>query len=93
MDGFLIRGTTSCLTWLFFFSRITVPSSISNSPWSFRHLTWKDRCQHDVTVGGGALVGGLTWMYRLFGGFMSCVMSSPSPPPMERMKAARDFLY
>lgn len=27
------------LTWLFFFSRTTVPSSISNSPWSFRHLT------------------------------------------------------
>lgn len=31
---------SSCsLTWLFFLSRTTVPSSISNSPWSFRHLT------------------------------------------------------
>lgn len=39
------------LTWLFFFSRMTVPSSISNSPWSFRHLTWKTVSQSESSSG------------------------------------------
>lgn len=35
-----VAAPFSCTpTWLFFFSRTTVPSSISNSPWSFKHLT------------------------------------------------------
>lgn len=41
----------SCLTWLFFLSRITVPSSISNSPWSFKHLTYRMRWHHPVIIG------------------------------------------
>lgn len=28
-------------TWLFFFSRMVVPSSTSNSPWSLKHRTCK----------------------------------------------------
>lgn len=32
-------------TWLFFFSRMVVPSSTSNSPWSLKHRTCKVETQ------------------------------------------------
>lgn len=47
-----ISSLLSCPTWLFFLSRITVPSSISNSPWSFKHLTCGVRWRHPVIIGG-----------------------------------------
>lgn len=49
--GSRIISRLSCPTWLFFLSRITVPSSISNSPWSFKHLTCGVRWRHPVIRG------------------------------------------